>query len=170
MSLFNLDNDRGVYTPAAREIYFNQISPQSSSLTSNIQFRIQSNSVQQMVPQQSYFTIKVKIDNVDRFTGTHQTNFLASHLNDYFVHNYFSRVNVSMNGVRVSSLDQPTAYIHAYTDAVTTRDSNESSEGIFNKDAMTLLTGGSTMLKVHTPNINSADKTAFTTTLLALRA
>ena len=38
MSLFNLDNDRGVYTPAAREIYFNQISPQSSSLTSNIQF------------------------------------------------------------------------------------------------------------------------------------
>lgn len=143
MSLFNLDNDRGVYTPAAREIYFNQISPQSSSLTSNIQFRIQSNSVQQMVPQQSYFTIKVKIDNVDRFTGTHQTNFLASHLNDYFVHNYFSRVNVSMNGVRVSSLDQPTAYIHAYTDAVTTRDSNESSEGIFNKDAMTVLTGGS---------------------------
>ena len=48
-----------------------------------------------------------------------------------------------MNGVRVSSLDQPTAYIHAYTDAVTTRDSNESSEGIFNKDAMTVLTGGS---------------------------
>ena len=183
MALFNNENDPGVYTPSAREIYYNQINPQASSLTSNIQFRVQSNEVQQIVPLQSYFTIELEIDDVNfpsdggvqqeyfndtatpavltgscdtttsngsqavTFSKTagnqpgNSTNFLDEHLNEYFHHNFFSRVNVSMNGVRVSSLDQPTAYLHAYCDAVCNPTSSETSEDVFNKAPMTLQTG-----------------------------
>ena len=192
MALFNNENDPGVYTPSAREIYYNQINPQASSLTSNIQFRVQSNEVQQIVPLQSYFTIELEIDDVNfpNPTGTvpqvydnstavapnvsgtvvdaanvtaaggvklatsggvvpgNATNFLDEHLNEYFHHNFFSRVNVSMNGVRVSSLDQPTAYLHAYCDAVCNPTSSETSEDVFNKAPMTLQTGQTKKKKV----------------------
>ena len=212
MALFNNENDPGVYTPSAREIYYNQINPQASSLTSNIQFRVQSNEVQQIVPLQSYFTIELDIDDAnfpdmttnskgndaipnntnappsgaggtgtlayDDTEGVKQTlanesvtntagtnvnvlkqseaavvpgnltNFLDEHLNEYFHHNFFSRVNVSMNGVRVSSLDQPTAYVHAYCDAVCNPTSSETSEDVFNKAPMTLQTGSTKKKKV----------------------
>ena len=188
MALFNNENDPGVYTPSAREIYYNQINPQASSLTSNIQFRVQSNEVQQIVPLQSYFTIELEIDEANFPAGTNPgtgnpipqlyndeegtasvlvqdgttknitnqegttpgnlTNFLDEHLNEYFHHNFFSRVNVSMNGVRVSALDQPTAYIHAYCDAVCNPTSSETSEDVFNKAPMTLQTGRTKKKKV----------------------
>ena len=188
MALFNNENDPGVYTPSAREIYYNQINPQASSLTSNIQFRVQSNEVQQIVPLQSYFTIELEIDEANFPSGVNPTtnasvpqvynnelgsaaalsqdpntlvisesegtspgnltNFLDEHLNEYFHHNFFSRVNVSMNGVRVSSLDQPTAYVHAYCDAVCNPTSSETSEDVFNKAPMTLQTGRTKKKKV----------------------
>ena len=203
--MFSVDNDTGRYTPAAREIYFNQLSPQSSSLTSNIQFRLQSNEVQQIVPLQTYFAVKVKIggdgvfgsdsglpadslipggvldngnavpasadahDSTSTMTASNQyfaptghdtgtdnegvelrhplnaisrgSNFLPQHINDYFLHNYFSRVNVTMNGVRVASLDQPTAYIPAYCDAICNRTGLDSSEDVFNKAPICMQTG-----------------------------
>ena len=65
MAYFGKSNDTGSYTPASRELMYQEVSPQSSALTSNILFKFMSNPVQQWCPAQSYLSIKIKIAEAD---------------------------------------------------------------------------------------------------------
>ena len=135
MSYFGKSNDTGSYTPASRELMFQEFSPQSSALTSNILFKFMSNPVQQWVPSQSYLSIKIKIAEANGTTALASTRFRPEHITEYAVNRYFSRMSHTANGVRVASNEQPARYVDGWADAHSSRDANESHNGVFNKDA-----------------------------------
>lgn len=135
MSYFGKSNDTGSYTPASRELQFQEFSPQSSSYDSNIMFKFMSNAVQQWVPAQSYLAVKLKITEPDPTAPLASTKFRPEHINEYAVNRLFNRMSHTANGVRVASNEQPSRYVDGWADAHSSRDANESHNEVFNKGA-----------------------------------
>jgi len=137
MSYFGKSNDTGSYTPASRELQFQEFSPQSSSYDSNIMFKFMSNAVQQWVPAQSYLAVKIKVTKADGTSPLATTRFRPEHVNEYAANRLFNRMSHTANGVRVASNEQPARYVDGWADAHSARDANESHNEVFNKAAWT---------------------------------
>ena len=142
MAYFGRSNDTGVYTPESRDLQMQQISPQSgiSAIPSGAQitFKFMSNAVQQWVPSQSYFVIKLKLlDGQGTPARFLDTRFRPEHINEYFFNRLFTRISHTANGVRIASNDSPGKLIDGWSDANSVKISNESHMGPFNKDAFT---------------------------------
>jgi hypothetical protein len=135
MAYFGKSNDTGSYTAASRELMYAEFSPQSSSLTSSISFKFMSNSVQRWIPSQSYLSVKIKVAEANGTSALASTRFRPEHITDYAVNRYFSRMSHTCNGVRVASNENPSRYVDGWADAHSSRDANESHNGVFNKDA-----------------------------------
>lgn len=134
MSYFGKSNDTGSYTPASRELQFQEFSPQSASYDSNIMFKFMSNAVQQWVPAQSYLAVKIKVAEVSG-AALASTKFRPEHVNEYAANRLFNRMSHTANGVRVASNEQPARYVDGWADAHSARDANESHNEVFNKGA-----------------------------------
>ena len=141
MAYFGRSNDTGVYTPESRDLQMQQISPQSGisagALGSQISFKFMSNAVQQWVPSQSYFVIRLKLTQHDGSSVFEDTRFRPEHINEYFFNRLFTRISHTANGVRIASNDTPGKLIDGWSDANSVKISNESHMGPFNKAAFT---------------------------------